>query len=82
VHRWTPAPPFLPLAVRPGVFSSLAFDMLLAAVDPGGRHDPFVALLLLSGYRHPAAMTVGGLLWASTGEMNRNPEHLHGDALG
>lgn len=79
--RWHPFSPAAELLWR-GIFLSFAFGMLLAAVDPGGRHRPFVVLLVLSGYLHAAEMAVDNLVSARVGGMNRNPEHLYGDVLG
>jgi hypothetical protein len=66
-----------------GVFLSFALGMLLTAFDPGGRHRPFIVLLVFSGYLQAGEMTADNLWSARMAGMNGNPEHPYGgDVLG
>ena len=79
--RWHPFSEHAELVWR-GIFLSFAAAMLLAALDPLGRHRFFMILLVTSGFLHAGEMAVDNLCAARMGGMNGNAEHLYGDVLG
>ncbi len=79
--RWYPFSPAGELVWR-GIFLSFSFGMMMTALDPFGRHRPFLIALVLSGYLHSGEMAVDHLLSVQMVGMNANPEHLYGDILG
>ena len=79
--RWHPFSEHAEVVWR-GIFLSFAAAMLLAALDPLGRHRFFLILLVTSGSLHAAEMAVDNLCAARMGGVNGNAEHLYGDVLG